>query len=70
MKCFLGSTNLIFFTCTIGLTALGVKSQAPKTGNVDGGVLVSHKALDLLSFYSAAVFFVYQTTAALRLKRP
>ena len=38
-------------------------------GNLGGGVLSSHKALDLVSFFSAEVF-VHWATSTWRLKRP
>jgi hypothetical protein len=54
---------------TLDLAANGAGVSPHNAGNLGGGVLGSHKALDLVSFFSAAVF-VHWATSTWRLKRP
>jgi hypothetical protein len=56
-------------TATLDLTANGAGVSPKQAGYLGGGVLGSHKALDLVSFFSAEVF-VYWATSTWRLKRP
>lgn len=56
-------------TATFDLTANGAGVSPKQAGNLGGGVLGSHKALDLVSFFSAEVF-VHWATSTWRLKRP
>jgi len=56
-------------TATFDLTPNGVGVSPKQAGNLGGGVLSSHKALDLVSFFSAEVF-VHWATSTWRLKRP
>jgi hypothetical protein len=56
-------------TATFDLTANGAGVSPQQAGNLGGGVLGSHKALDLVSFFSAEVF-VHWATSTWRLKGP
>ena len=56
-------------TATFDLTANGAGVSPQQGSNLGGGVLGSHKALDLVSFFSAEVF-VHWATSTWRLKRP
>lgn len=56
-------------TSTFDLTPNDAGVSPQQTGNLGGGVLGPHKALDLVSFFSAEVF-VHWATLTWRLKRP
>lgn len=56
-------------TATFDLTSSGTGVSTKQSGYLGGGVLGSHKALDLVSFFSAEVF-VRWATSTWRLKRP
>jgi hypothetical protein len=56
-------------TATPDLTPNGAGVSPKQAGYVGGGVLSSHKTLDLVSFISAEVF-VHWATSTWRLKRP
>ena len=56
-------------TATFDLTTNGAGVSPKQAGNLRGGVLGSHDALDLVSFFSAEVF-EYWATSTWRLKRP
>jgi hypothetical protein len=54
---------------TLDLTPNSAGVSPNKAGYLGGGVLGSHKSLDLVSFFSAEVF-VHWATSTWRLKRP
>jgi hypothetical protein len=56
-------------TATLDLTANGAGVSPHNAGNLGGAMLGSHKALALVSFFSAEVF-VQWATSTWRLKRP
>ena len=57
----LGSVTLEA-TATFDLTANGAGVSPQHAGNLGGGELGSHKALDLVSFFSAEVFVHWATS--------
>ncbi len=65
----------LFSSVTLGATATlvfmanGAGASPHNVGNLCGGVLSSHKAFDLVSFFSSEVF-VHWATSTWRLKRP
>jgi hypothetical protein len=54
---------------TLQLAANGAGVPPHNAGNLGGGVLGSHKALDLVSFFSAEVFLHHCATSTWRLTR-